>query len=147
MTHNKFAIGVFVTIILTALILSVWQQRAKFIDLKIGSNYYHLEIADTQAKREKGLSGRDSLGENEGMIFLLPYPARYSFWMKDMKFPLDFVWLLDDKIVDLTPTARPEEGLAVFTDYVPRLPANRVIELNSGTISKESLKIGDVIQK
>jgi uncharacterized membrane protein (UPF0127 family) len=168
MSRKTFYIAIFVVIIVTAVILNIWQTRARFVDVKIGPHYYHLEVADTQAKHEKGLSGRDALAQNEGMIFLLPYPARYSFWMKDMKFPLDFVWLLDDKIVDLTPNVQPplsppvsqseiggvrggasasESGQQEPISYTPRQAVNRVIELNAGTISKESLKIGDVIQK
>ncbi len=158
MSRNKFYIAIFVVIIITALFLNIWQRRTKFIDTKIGSHYYRLEIANTDARRVKGLSGRDSLGENEGMIFKFPYAGRYIFWMKDMKFPIDIIWLQDNEIIDLTPSARPEEQASEasaaphsqaseggFTRYTPRLPANRVIELNAGIIQKESLKIGDTI--
>ncbi len=161
MSRKSFAIGIFIIIIAAAIVLNVYQRRVKFVDIKIGSNYYHLEIADTAAKRAEGLSGRDSLAQNEGMIFLLPYPGRYTFTMEGMKFPLDFIWLQDNQIVDLTPDAQPwpstgsdnnlfperseaeSEGL---TKYSSRQLANRVIELNAGAIQKESLKIGDVIQ-
>lgn len=52
-----------------------------------------LTVADTPAAREKGLGGRPSLKENEGMLFVFSEPGRYGIWMKDMRFPLDIIWL------------------------------------------------------
>jgi uncharacterized membrane protein (UPF0127 family) len=143
MSRERFFIAVSGIIIITAVILNIYQNRTRFVDLKIGQNYYHLEIADTSEKQRKGLSGRDFLAENQGMLFKFIYPSRYIFTTKEMKFPIDIIWLLDNKIVDLTPDAGLEQN--ENTEYFPRLPVNRVIEVNAGVISKESLKIGDMI--
>lgn len=141
MTRNKFCIFIFIIIIATAVVLNVYQRWPKFTDIKIGSYYYHLEIADTFARRVKGLSGRDFLDKESGMLFLFPFADRYVFTTKNMKFPIDIIWLNGNKIVDLTPNAPPNSSY----NFLPRLPINRVIELNAGTIQKESLKIGDVV--
>jgi uncharacterized membrane protein (UPF0127 family) len=57
-----------------------------------------VRVAQTQAQQELGLSYIKSLPQNQGMLFPFKNPGIYPFWMKDMKFPLDMVWL---KQVDL----------------------------------------------
>src|SRR5882672_5260542 len=53
--------------------------------------------ADTDALRTLGLSGHSPLAADEGMLFIFPAPGEYGFWMKDMLFPLDLVWIAADK--------------------------------------------------
>jgi uncharacterized membrane protein (UPF0127 family) len=52
-----------------------------------------VEVADTPAERGRGLSGREMLPENSGMLFVFDTPGRYGFWMYGMKFPLDIIWI------------------------------------------------------
>lgn len=59
----------------------------------------YAEVVDTPASRAQGLSGRKTLGEKEGMLFVFEQPGRYGFWMKDMLFPIDIMWINDDGIV------------------------------------------------
>ena len=60
--------------------------------LRVGSGEVRVEIVETEAERQRGLSGRKEMGEDEGMLFVFDYPARHEFWMKEMLFDLDFVW-------------------------------------------------------
>jgi len=148
MTRNKFFLAIFIIIVVVTIVLNIYQRRVRFTDLKIGSHYYHLEIADNPAKRQEGLLGKESLPKDEGMIFLFPYADRFIFTMEEMKFPIDIIWLNNGKVVDLTPNASPAElGDEILGHYIPSSSANQVIEVPAGTISKENLKIGDVIQK
>ena len=64
--------------------------------LKIGQAEVIVEVADTGEKRSQGLAGRDGLEENQGMWFRFDQPGQYGFWMKGMKFSLDFVWISGD---------------------------------------------------
>ena len=57
--------------------------------IKIGSEYYELERVSTAEKLQLGLSGRDNLEDNSGMVFVFPDVRDQCIWMKDMKFPLD----------------------------------------------------------
>ena len=50
-------------------------------------------VADTPEARQQGLSGRAGLGESEGMLFVFPKDGEYAFWMKDMRFSIDILWL------------------------------------------------------
>ena len=57
------------------------------------------DIAATDEQRTKGLSVKDRLDENEAMLFVFDYEAQHTFWMKNMKFPIDIIWIDSDKTV------------------------------------------------
>lgn len=94
-----------------------------------------LEVAQTLAQRARGLSGRDSLASNAGMLFLFEEPSRPSFWMKDTRFALDFLWIAGTRIVDTTENVPPDTGGALPT-YQPDKPVDKVIEVNAGWIAQ-----------
>jgi uncharacterized membrane protein (UPF0127 family) len=107
------------------------------------SQSLNLYVADTEKKREQGLSGVQKLNDHEGMIFIFSKPDYYAFWMKDMNFSLDFIYLHKDTIVDLKSDISP---LSYPETIQPIKPSDKIIEVNSGTIKKIQAKIGDVIQ-
>jgi hypothetical protein len=112
----------------------------------IGQNKAEIkvEIADDERERARGLSGRDSLDENAGMLFVFDQPGFYGFWMKEMKFSLDFIWISGDKTVDLTENVLPPQSdLEDLQKYFSRDPADKVLEVNAGWIKKHNIKIGD----
>ena len=115
---------------------------SQFMQSKIGTKNYRLEVADTAARRARGLAQRLFMKNNAGMIFLLPYPAKHNFVMAGMSFPLDFIWLLDNKVIDLTANVPAVANLIL----APKEKVNRVIELNAGEISKSGIKIGSIIR-
>lgn len=101
------------------------------------------EIADTWSKRARGLSDRDSLAVNHGMLFLFDRADTHTFWMKDTRIPLDILWLNNGQIVDMT-TLQPESTTNT-PQYTPRTPANTVLELNAGTAEANHLRVGETI--
>lgn len=92
-----------------------------------------VEIADTREKYIQGLSGRDSLDENKGMLFLFDKPDTYGFWMKDMKFPIDIIWISGDKVIYVLSEVRPDSYPNLFK---PPIPADKVLEINAGLSKK-----------
>lgn len=109
-----------------------------------------VEIADTDEKRSKGLSGRDSLHENEGMLFVFGTEGGYSnkdttpsFWMKAMLIPLDIIWINDGKVVkiDKNVAIKPEDKR-----YTPGQPIDYVLEVTAGFSDKNILKVGDAAE-
>lgn len=118
----------------------------KTVDLK--GNKIELEIADNTEELEKGLSGRDNLAENKGMLFKFSKADRYTFWMKDMKFPIDIVFINGGKVVTIYENVKPmtDEKSANQTLYSPKSPSDRVLELNAGQIKKFGIKEGDTIK-
>ena len=99
---------------------------------RIGKTVYTLYVADTQEKRNKGLSDVQSLPVNSGMIFIFPNKGKYEFWMKDMKMSLDFIFVDGTKIVDSLFSINP--------DTYPRIikgssQYNKVIEIPHGLVT------------
>lgn len=96
----------------------------------IGSTNILVTIADTQAKQEQGLSGTKSLAPNEGELFAFGSPSKYGFWMKDMAYNLDIIWIDKDfKVVaiskDLAPSTYPEV-------FYPPVDIQYALEVDSG---------------
>lgn len=124
-------------------------QTAVFKELQINEAKIKVEVADTQAKRSKGLGGRTSLGEDEGMLFVFPKADKYPFWMKGLKFPLDFVWIKDDKVaglllgVPLPSEGQTDESLPI---YLPQVEVDKVLEVNAGAVLRLNIKVGDTIK-
>ncbi len=106
-----------------------------------------LVVKDEESRR-KGLSVLDKLEENQGMLFVFEAPGPQSIWMKDMKFPIDIVWL-DEKgiVVDVVRNAPvPAVEDTKLPVYTNQLPAKYVLELSAGTADLSDLKVGSVIQ-
>ena len=81
----------------------------------------------------KGLSVKNQLKENEGMLFVFEEPARYSFWMKDMKFPIGIMWLdSNGKIVHIEENLEPCPLVFVCPSYAPNADSQYVLETVAG---------------
>ena len=109
--------------------------------VKIAGQTVKVELALTMQAQAQGLSGRKILEENEGMLFVFKNSGRYSFWMKDMNFPIDIIWLDETlHIVYIIKNAEPSSYPNTFT---PNLEAKYVLEVPTGFSKKNNLKEGD----
>lgn len=106
---------------------------------------FFIEVADTIAKRAQGLSGRRDLVEDNGMLFIFPEAQQQNFWMKDMKFPLDVIWINEDRIVGFSENVSIPSG-----DHIPFMnssePVDLVLEINAGLVQKLDIKVGDQVE-
>jgi uncharacterized membrane protein (UPF0127 family) len=101
-------------------------------------------IADTDATRTQGLSDIPSLSDGVGMLFVFQSPGNYGFWMKDMKFPLDLIWVNEDKtIAGVTKNALPSSYPFIFP---PPHDISYVLEMNAGSVEKFGLKTGTSVK-
>lgn len=124
-------------------------QPVKQSNLLINGTTIKVEIADTPLKRAKGLGGRNKLSENEGMLFIFDKADKHPFWMKGLSFPLDFVWIKDDKIVDILENIQPPQkntADAQLPIFSAKEPIDKVLELNDGTVGKLNIKTGDTVK-
>lgn len=147
MITNKIAAIIFILIALISgyIFFTNKNSTAQKI-VTINGQQIKVEIADTDAKRTQGLSGRDKLAQNEGMLFIFSAARFYRFWMKEMKFPLDFIWIDTDKIVDLTENVPPPKSAGeVLPTFSGKYPYDKVLEINAGTVKSFGIKIGDKI--
>lgn len=113
--------------------------------LRIGDKQISVEIADTSEERAQGLSGRERLALGTGMLFVFDEPGIYGFWMKDMNFPIDIVWI-DEKgrVVGVERDARPETFPQAF---YPPSEVLYVLELNSGVAAELGIDIGSRVSQ
>lgn len=108
-----------------------------------------IEVADSKEKRVKGLGGRESLASESGMLFIFEGTDKYKFWMKGMKIPLDFIWINNDRVVDLLTDVNPpkknqsDETLPLFA---PTVVIDKVLEVNAGYIKSHDIRVGDKIE-
>jgi uncharacterized membrane protein (UPF0127 family) len=117
--------------------------------LIVGKQILEVEVVDTNPKRNKGLSGREKLTEGQGMLFVFPQSGKHSFWMKDMNFNLDMIWVSNEKIVGISKNvpapASPTEDRNL-PSYFPPEPVDQVLEVISGWSEKNQIKIGDEVR-
>jgi len=112
--------------------------------VKLGGVTVKVELADTASKRTQGLSGMITLGEKEGLLFVFDYVGKHTFWMKDMLFAIDIIWIDESgKIIYIKKDARPESYPETFS---PDQNAKYVLEVVSGFSDKHNLKIGDTVE-
>lgn len=121
-------------------------EKSPFV--QIGETRINVEIADTDALRERGLSGRESLGEKDGMLFVFPEKGTYGFWMKDMRFPIDIVWISNGNIVGVEKNIDPQIGAPIqkLKIYYPPQEVDVILEVTAGRSDNLGIKTGDEIE-
>ena len=103
-----------------------------------------VSVADTVQARQQGLSGRSGLALDEGMLFVFPQDGKYGFWMKDMRFSIDILWLnASGTVVYMAQNVSPDSFPKSFESDVP---ARYVLELPAGYAEAHSVAIGDIVR-
>jgi uncharacterized membrane protein (UPF0127 family) len=140
-------IGILLAIVLVLIIVGgayVYQMYHATTTVVINGQAFTMQIANTDAERTQGLSGDAPLAPNSGMLFVFPQLGNYGFWMKDMNFPLDIIWVDDHFQV-----THIEQSLATSTYptiYYPDADSLYVLEVPAGTASRLDINVGDTIQ-
>lgn len=112
--------------------------------ISIGNNNINTKVADDPKSLEMGLSNTESLGPNDGMFFVFDMPSQKFFWMKDMNFAIDIIWIDEDfKITGVVQNAQPSSYPKTFSS--PN-DTKYVLEVNSGYFAKHNLHIGDKVK-
>lgn len=120
------------------------EEKKLFSIVRFDAGELRVKIASTPPETARGLGGVTSLPEDRGMLFVFGAPGKYSIWMKDMRFPLDIIWLDENrKIVDVVFNARPESYPAYF---MPHYPAQYILEANAGWANRHRVKTGDTAE-
>lgn len=139
--------GLIILLISLYILTQSTQFRKNSTQVTIGETIITAEIADTDEERSKGLSGRNSLPKNYGLLFVFEEAKKYPFWMKDMKFPIDIIWINKNEVVDITNHAPPETNTkSSLTIYKPKVPALYVLEVNANYVRENTIKVGDEVE-
>ena len=113
------------------------------INLTIHGVTIKAEVSDTETKRSQGLSGHAPLASDGGMLFIFPQPGIYPFWMKDMLFSIDIIWIdAQKKVVGFSEDLSPDTYPKIFPPPSPILYA---LEVSAGFVKRQNIAIGDLV--
>ncbi len=142
---------IFITVNVSLCIIPLFTFNQSFAE---GIVYYHaivttstgeeipVEVADTLKKRSLGLGKRTYLKKGWGMLFVFEKRKPHRFWMKDMQFPLDIIWLDNHRIVHIIHNAKPANSRDEPEVMTSPVPVNFVLEIAAGRAAKLRLKSG-----
>ncbi len=137
------ALAAILFLVLLAALVLLWPVRTGD-SMKIGDTRIQLQIADTDAQRELGLSGRGALPADTGMLFVFDENGMYSFWMKDMKFSLDMIWIsATSSIVTIAKSVSPETFPQTFISVSP---ARYILEVPAGFSDSQHVQVGQTVK-
>lgn len=143
MAINKTLVFVFLAVIIISSFLFF---PKKISQACFGSNCFSVELATTNAQREKGLMNRPNLDKKLGMLFVFDKEDIYPFWMKNTLIPLDIIWIDKDyKIVFVAENVQPCKTETCLT-IDPKTKAKYALEINGGLTKEFNIKSGDLVQ-
>jgi len=117
--------------------------------VRIGDAAILAEVPQTPQDRARGLGERDFLPRDRGMLFVFDFEHPHAFWMRGMRFPLDFVWIsADRRVVEVTTEVPPQPGVpdAELRLYRPNAPVLYVLEVNAGAVEDLDIRVGDRVE-
>lgn len=141
--YALYVVAVFVCVVF-GVFFGVWYfvplERAQ---VNIGDAAFDVEIVDTFLSRAKGLSGRLALPRGKGMLFVFPDTQVQNFWMKDMHFPIDIVWIYGNHVVGITENIPPSDATGLpLPLYVSPVAVDKVLEIGAGESARNEIMIG-----
>lgn len=120
--------------------LVFFPEVRRSVPVKLDSQEIQAQLATTQNQRAKGLGNTDKLDEHEGMLFVFDRADTWPIWMKDMQYPIDIVWLDDNKrIVHIAANVSPDTYPQSFKSDTP---ARYVLELPAGYADQHTISTG-----
>lgn len=115
------------------------------LNFSLGEKSYIFEIVNSSASRILGLSGRNEI-DSDGLLFVFNKKDFHSIWMKEMKFNIDLIWIVDGRVVDITYGLQaPPSNVALekLPTYSPSIPSDILIEVKEGFAEENNINVGD----
>ena len=134
-------IGIFLILLIGVFLSLTYFSGREVVTVQIGDTVVHTEVVTELEDRIRGLSGRKSLAEDTGMLFVFPEDGLHSMWMKDMNFPIDILYLTTEKEVvyikhSALPASYPEK-------FIPPSPVRYILEVPAGYAIQHNITIGE----
>jgi uncharacterized membrane protein (UPF0127 family) len=148
-SSNLIRLGILVSSVLVIIGIICTSQRnindstKKYI--RIGDAVFLVDVMDTESERQRGLSKKTELCPNCGMLFVFDKVDIYQFWMKDMYFDIDVVWIRDNEVVEVRKSISHAFGEQEI--FAPHAPVDHVMELPAGTIDAARIVIGQRVSE
>jgi uncharacterized protein len=133
---------IFITAIFMTLIYNIKTPRAI-----INGQAFKIQVVTEDKDKQIGLSNKNHLSSSQGMLFIFAKPDFYSFWMKDMKFPIDIIYINNNKVTTIIKNAPiPSSTNNNLTIYKPTSVSDKVLEINAGLSDKYNIQEGTSIK-
>ncbi len=117
----------------------ITNQKTKVL---VGKREFLVEVAQTTTEKERGLIGKEYLGESQGMLFIYKQPQQVTFWMKDMLIPIDIIWIENRRIKGFQENLLPDNGEKLY--YSPG-KIDYVLEIKAGEAARKGIRVGEKI--
>ena len=112
----------------------------------IDKHTFKLLLAKTSQAKEIGLSKRDYLAKDTGMLFIFDTADYHAFWAKDMRFPIDILFIDNNRIVTIFQDVKPQKDQGSLPILKPKEVASLVLEINAGLSKKYKFHEGDLVK-
>jgi uncharacterized membrane protein (UPF0127 family) len=143
MSRKKIQTILIILAIIVGLILLSNEQR-EIKGVIVDGKTFSVEIAKTEMELERGLSLHVPLKDDQGMLFIFQTGGMYGFWMKDMLFPLDIIWIDSNlQIVHIEKNLSPDSYPKIF---YPGAKSLYVLEIPAGQADILQIKTGDTVK-
>lgn len=130
-----------VLVVIASAVLLITSKLQPTIPLYLGSGVFDANVAYTQDARDKGYGGVSTIPANKALILAYATDGKWPIWMKDMKVPIDIVWLSSDKkVVYIIKNALPDGGQSTL--YMPKVDTRYVVELPAGIVTSDAITVG-----
>ena len=140
----RLILGVAVVIFALLLLLTLLFSR-KSTKVVVEGQTFSVIVAKTDKEKQIGLSETKKLDKNKGMLFVFDSADYYAFWMKNMKFPIDIIYVNGNKVTTVIHQAQPT-SLLNMPIYQPSEKSDKVLEINSGLSKTYNIKAGSVVK-
>lgn len=143
-THKDLSVGpiiagVLLVVIAVAVFIILPNMLQPTTSLRLGDGVFRARIALNESDRTKGLSGVTNMNADQALVMAFPSSSKWQIWMKDMKVPIDIIWLdVNKKIVYIVKNASPVDSDSKI--FEPKTSAKYVIELPAGSVDAKSIK-------
>lgn len=154
-TSNPVWLAVSLLVVAMILLLAVTEVTKEpqlkdnaTVVVRIDKARLEAKVAESAEVRTKGLSGTESLGANEGMLFINSSNEIPAIIMPDMKYAIDIIWITQGTVSEVTPNVQPQPGIPTdqLTRYQPSGPADQILETNAGWAAKNGVQPGDPVK-
>ena len=136
-------LGILIVLIIAFLLFSY--SLPKTPSAEINGRVFSLYLAQTSGEQSVGLAKYKKIDMNQGMLFLFSKPDYYSFWMKNMQFPIDIIFINGNKVVHVFQKV-PVSLNGNLPVYTTKTKADKVLEINAGLVKKYGIKVGTEVR-
>lgn len=143
----RLILGTVVVLFLLIILITFFLSRQTGTTVKVADEKFKVKVAKTDKEKQIGLSDTKKLGEKDGMLFVFDKADKYSFWMREMDFPIDIIYIKGDEVVEVIENApAPTSDESDLPIYQSSADADRVLEVNSGVAKKYNITKGTKIE-